>query len=206
MKRAGALVLGTMLIATPARAEELPFDVRDVRSPVRAGFAYTGLSRSPAFSLSWALEVDIARLSKRLGVTGVFDFDSHVRPDLSEKDPLSSFAMIGGGFGFYYVTDGDVGLGFATTLGPSFDAQDLTGFAFETRAYLIPYYVPINEAAKRSGDHFSAWVRSSFSFWVSARVDFTREGDGTTIAFGGALDIMRIFFLPYVTVLTKALR
>ena len=198
-----ACVAIVFAFATPARAEDPSFDVR---SPVRAGFAYTALTRSPAFGLSWAIELDAAQLTKRLAVTGVLDFDSHVRPDLPDKDPRSAFSMIGGGFGFFYVSDGDVGVGFATTLGPSFDAQDITGFAFETRAYLIPYYVSIAEGAKRTGDHFGAWVRSSLSFWVSARLDFTGDGNGTTLAFGGAIDVMRIFFLPYVTALTKALR
>ncbi len=206
MTRTGALSIAMAIaatITTSAHAEDISFDVR---SPVRAGFAYTALSRSPAFGLSWAFELDLARISHRLAVTGVLDFDSYVRPDLPDKDPRSSFAMLGGGVGFFYVSDGDVGVGFATTLGPSFDSQDLAGFAFETRAYLIPYYVSINEAGKHDGDHFGAWVRSALSFWVSARVDFTSAGNGTTLAFGGALDVMRIFFFPYVTALTKALR
>jgi hypothetical protein len=104
------------------------------------------------------------------------------------------------------VSDGDVGFGFATTLGPSFDSQDIAGFAVETRAYLIPYYVSIDEAGRRSGDHFGAWVRSSLSFWVSARLDVTTDGNGVTLAFGGAIDVMRIFFMPYATALTKVLR
>ncbi|HEX4517469.1 MAG TPA: hypothetical protein VH054_28180 [Polyangiaceae bacterium] len=199
---AGAFAFA-LLTTTAARAEEISFDFR---SPVRAGFAYTALSRAPAFDLSWSLELDLARLSRRLAVTGVLDFDSHVRPDLPDKDPRSSFAMIGGGFGFFYVSDGAVGVGFAATLGPSFDSQDITGFAFETRAYLIPYYVSFNDAVQRGGDHFGAWVRSSLSFWVSARLDFTNDANGSTLAFGGAIDVMRIFFMPYVTALTKALR
>lgn len=194
---------GIVSFAAPARAEDLSFDVR---APVRAGFAYTALTRSPAFGLSWAIELDAAHISKRLAVTGVLDFDSHVRPDLPDKDPRSAFAMIGGGFGFFYVTDGDVGVGFAATLGPSFDAQDIAGFAFETRAYLIPYYVSIDQGARRTSDHFGAWVRSSLSFWVSARLDLTTDANGTTLAFGGAIDVMRLFFMPYMSALTKALR
>ena len=198
--RVAAILLA---FAAPARAEDFSFDVR---APVRAGFAYTALSRSPAFGLSWALELDAIHISKRLALTGVLDFDSHVRPDLPDKDPFASFSMIGFGAGFFYVSDGDIGFGFATTLGPSFDSQDIAGFAFETRAYLIPYYVSMNEAVRRTGDHFGAWVRSSLSFWVSARLDFTGDANGTTLAFGGAIDVMRLFLLPYVTALTKVLR
>jgi hypothetical protein len=190
-------------LSTPARAEDINFDTR---SPLRGGFAYTALSRSPAFGLAWGIELDAIHVTKRLAVTGVIDFDSHIRPDLPDKDPRSAFSLLGFGAGFFYVSDGDIGVGFATTLGPSFDANDITGFAFETRAYLIPYYVSISEAAKRTGDHFGAWVRSSLSFWVSARLDFTGDGNGTTLAFGGAIDVMRLFFMPYITALTKVLR
>jgi hypothetical protein len=204
MKRSGALAVAlAMLVATSARADEISFDVR---SPLRAGFAYTALTRAPAFGLAWAIELDAIRITKRLAVTGVFDFDSHVRPDLPDKDPRSAFSMLGLGAGFFYVSDGDIGFGFATTVGPSFDAQDITGIALESRAYLIPYYVSINEAAKRNGDHFGAWVRSSLSFWISARLDFTGDGNGTTLAFGGSIDVMRLFFMPYVTAITKAMR
>jgi len=202
MKRACAAAM-VLALASPARADDPSLDVR---APLRAGFAYTALSRSPAFGFSWAIELDAARITKRLALTAVVDFDSHVRPDLPDKDPRSAFSMIGAGAGFFYVSDGDVGFGFVTTLGPSFDSQDIAGFAFETRAYLIPYYVSIEEAGRRGGDHFGAWVRSSLSFWVSARLDFTGDGNGTTLAFGGALDVMRLFFMPYATALTKALR
>jgi hypothetical protein len=178
-----------------------------LRAPVRAGFAYTALSRAPAFALSWAIELDAAKLSRRMSLTAVLDFDGHVRPDLPDKDPRSSFSMLGAGAGFFYRSDGDVGFGFATTVGPSFDANDIAGAAFEVRAYLIPYYARLDDGAKRIGsDHFGAWVRSSFSFWVSARVDFTADGNGTTLAFGGAIDVMRILFLPYLNVLTTKLR
>ena len=201
MKRAAALAI--VAFAAHAQAEDIPFDLR---TPVRVGFAYTGLSHGPALSFSWGAELDALRITKRLAVTGVFDFDSTSRLDLSEKDPLSSFAAVSLGGGFFYVSDGDVGFGFATTIGPAFDAHDIAGVSFATRVYIVPFYVPLAEGAKSHSDHFSAWVRSSLSFWASARVDFTSDGNGTTLAFGGAIDITRLIFLPYVDLLVRKIR
>jgi hypothetical protein len=173
---------------------------------VRAGFAYTGISRAPAFSFSWGIDVDVAQISKRLAFTGVLDFDAEARPELSDKDPLSAFSALGLGAGLFYVTDGSVGLGFETTVSLTFDAQDLAGAGLMTRAYVIPFYVPLNEAVKTHADHFAAWVRSSLSLWVLGRVDWTKDGNGGTFAFGGAIDVMRIFFLPYLDLLSNKLR
>ncbi len=204
MRRA-ALCAGLLFfsIAAPARAEDMPFDAR---MPVRAGFAYTGISRAPAFSLSWSIDVDVAQISKRLAFTSVLDFDAEARPELSDKDPLSAFSAIGLGAGLFYVTEGSVGLGFETTFSLTFDAQDLAGAGLMTRAFVIPFYVPLNEAVKTHADHFAAWVRSSLSLWVLGRVDWTKDGNGGTFAFGGAIDVMRIFFLPYLDLLSNKVR
>lgn len=195
--------LALLAIAPSARAEDIPFDVR---MPVRAGFAYTGITRAPAFSFSWGLDVDLAQITKRLAVTAVLDFDAEARPELSDQDPLSSFSAIGLGAGLFYVTEGSVGLGFETTLSGTLDAKDIAGAGVMTRAFVIPFYVPLSEAVKSHTDKFSAWVRSSLSFWVLGRVDWTKDGNGGTLAFGGSIDVMRIFFLPYLELLTTKLR
>lgn len=205
--RAAALCAGlaaiSISISSAARAEDIPFDAR---MPVRAGFAYTGISRAPAFSFSWGVDVDVAQISRRLAFTTVLDFDAEARPELSDKDPLSAFSEIGLGAGLFYVTEGSVGLGFETTFSMTFDAKDLAGGGLMTRAFVIPFYVPLNEAAKSHADRFGAWVRSSLSLWVLGRVDWTKDGNGGTVAFGGAIDVMRIFFLPYLELLTTKLR
>lgn len=199
--RAAALAM-TLAIARPASADDL-----DMRAPLRYGFAYTGITRAPAMSLSFGLEVDVAHITRRLSLTLVGDLESNSRPDLPDQDPLSSFGGFGEGVGLFYVTEGDVAFGLESTLWLTFDAHDLVGAGLATRAYVIPFYVPVEEAARRSGtDHFSAWVRSSLSVWVMARTDFTSDGNGPTIAFGASVDVLRIFFLPYLMTLSNKLR
>ena len=202
MKRA-ALAAGLLALAMarPARAEE----TFDARMPVRAGFAFTDISNGPAFSFSWAIEADIARITHHLHLTALFDFDAETRLDLSDQDPISSFGAIGAGLGLFYVTEGSVGIGIDTAFSVTFDAKDLAGGGLMARAYLIPYYVPLSEAVRSHRDRFGAWVRSSLSLWAMARVDFTRDGNGGTYAFGGAIDLMRVLFLPYIELLTKKL-
>jgi hypothetical protein len=198
-----AAALVALAIAPLARADEPSFDLR---APMRAGFAYTGITRAPAFSFSLGLEADIAHVTRRLAITAVLDFDSASRPELSDKDPLSSFSALGVGAGLFYVTDGSVGLGFETTVSATFDAKDVAGAGVMTRAYVIPFYMSVEDAIKPRADRFAAWVRSSLSVWALARADWTSDGNGGSFAFGGAVDLMRVFFLPYLELLTKKLR
>ncbi len=198
-----AAALVVLAVAPLARAEDPSFDLR---APLRAGFAYTGITRAPAFSLSLGLEADIAHITSRLAVSAVLDFDSATRPELSDKDPLSAFTALGLGAGLFYVTDGSVGLGFETTVSATLDAKDLVGAGLMTRAFVIPFYMSVEDATKSNADRFAAWVRSALSIWALARVDWTADGNGGSFAFGGSVDMMRIFFLPYLELLTKKLR
>jgi hypothetical protein len=199
MKRAAVALV--VLLTTPAEAR----DEIDLRGPVRFGFAYTALSRAPAFTWSWGLEADLIHVTPRLAFTAAFDFDTAARPDLPDKDPRSAFSDLGLGAGFFYCTEGDIGFGATTTVSITFNAQDVTGASFATRFYVIPFYLNINESVRHM-DNFGMWVRSSLSFWVSGRLSFTGDGNGTTLGFGGSVDIMRIFFLPYLDFLMKKLR
>ena len=178
----------------------------DFRVPVRAGFAYTELSRAPAFSLSMGAEADVARITSNLAFTLVGDIEANARPDLPEKDPRSSFGSLGFGGGLFYCGESSVGFGIESTVSFSFDSQDLVGAGFGTRIYVVPFYVRFAKALNQHGDTFSAWVRSAFSVWVSARMDFTSDGSGATLAFGASLDFVRIFLMPYTNALVKVLR
>jgi hypothetical protein len=192
-----------VLTAGRARADDL---TPDLRMPVRAGFAYSGIMRAPAASLSLGLDFDAVAIAPRLALTLVGDFDATARPDLPEDDPLSSLGGIGLGAGLFYVTEGRVAFGIESTAWTTFDAKNLVGAGVATRAYLIPYYVPMLKAATGRGDRFGAWVRSAISVWVMGRVDFTSDGNGGTLAFGAALDLARIFVLPYAELITTRFR
>ncbi len=198
-----APALAVLALASVAQADEISLDAR---MPMRAGFAYTGISRAPAFSYSFGLAADVAHVTDRLAVTVAFDFDSENRPELSEKDPLSSFAAVGLGGGLFYLTAGSVGLGFESTVSLTLDANDVAGAGLMTRAFVIPFYMSLADAVKPRADRFAAWVRSSLSIWVLGRVDWTKDGNGGTFAFGGSVDLMRVFFLPYLELITKKLR
>ena len=198
-----SLLLALLVLAPAARADDFTMDLR---APVRAGYAYTGITRAPAFSLSFGADVDVARVAKGLALTLVIDTEANARPDLPDEDRLSSFGGFGAGAGLFYLTEGQVGFGIESVAWATFDSQDLVGGGLSTRFYVIPFYVPMEAAGERDGDHFSAWVRSSVSFWVMGRVDWTSDGNGATVAAGISLDVGRILFLPYFAALRKAFK
>ncbi len=175
----------------------------DVRAPLRFGFAYTGITNAPEMSFSLGLDVDVLHLTRDLTFQLAFDIEANSRPDLPDQDPLSSFGGIGIGAGLFYMTDGDVGLGFDVTTSLTFDAQNVVGGGFGARAYVYPFGMRAEAAAARHANPMSAWVRSAISIWAMARIDFTTDGNGATVAFGASLDLFRIFVLPYVTALSK---
>ncbi len=188
-------------LASHARADEF-----DVRMPVRYGFAYTNITNAPAMSFSFGIDVDVVHVTPQLILQLVGDLESNARPDLSDQDPLSSFGGFGFGGGLFYLTEGEVGIGADATAWFTFDAQDLVGGGFAARAYVYPFYMRMENAIKRDADRMAAWVRSSLSLWVMARMDFTSDGNGPTFAFGASVDLLRIFFLPYLTLLTNKLK
>ncbi len=153
-------------------------------------------------SFSWGIDVDVARISNHLALQIVADFDGTLRPDLSDRDPRSSFAGVGLGVGLFYVSEGSLGLGIDSTLSLTFDNQNLVGGGFATRLVLIPYYMTLDRAVRARVDRMAAWVRSSVSIWAMARADLTSDGNGATLAFGASLDVMRLVFLPHLTALT----
>ena len=178
-------------------------DKIDVRAPLRFGFAYTGITNAPELSFSMGLDVDVLHITRDLTFQVALDIEANSRPDLPDQDPLSSFGGIGVGAGLFYMTDGDVGLGFDVIASLTFDAQNLVGAGFGTRAYVYPFYMRADAAGARRANPMSAWVRSAISIWAMARVDFTSDGNGATVAFGASLDLFRIFVLPYVTALSN---
>jgi len=196
-----AAALGTA--AGSARADDF---VMDMRAPMRAGFAYTGLTRGPALSLSLGLDVDVLPITRRLAFTLVGDVEANSRLDLPEDDPRSAFGGFGAGAGFFYVTDEHVAFGLESVAWATFDNQNVVGGGFSTRAYLIPFYVSIERAANATGDRFGAWVRSALSVWVMGRADWTSDGNAGTLAFGASFDLARILFLPYFFALRKVMR
>lgn len=200
---ARALALAFVLAPSVARADDF---VLDARFPVRAGFAWSGLTRAPAFALSLSTEADVARLAPRLALTIALDVDSFTRPDLPSEDPRSSFGGIGAGVGLFWVTEGDVAFGIESSPSVVFDNKDLVGGGFSARAFVVPFYVPLERATKGGGDTFGAWVRSAISLWVEGRADFTSDGNGGSFAFGASFDVARIIFLPYIFALEKMLR
>lgn len=204
MKVAAPLAAAALVtLAADARADEFTMDLR---SPVRTGFAYTALTNAPAFSLSFGVDLDVLPITKHLAFTLVVDAEGNSRPDLPEDDRVASFGGFGGGVGLFYLTDGQVGFGIESTAWATFDNMDIAGGGIATRAYVIPFYVPMEQAANRNGDHFAAWVRSSISFWVMGRMDWTIDGNAGTIAAGLSLDVTRLLFLPYIAGLQKVFR
>ena len=203
MRTATALALALLAAPRAARADDFVFDAR---LPVRAGFVYSGLTRGPAFGLGMSAEVDVLRVAPRVALTLAFDADSVSRLDLPEKDPRSSFGNVGIGLGIQWVTSSRVAFAVESAPGLTFDATDLGGGGFEARATLVPFYVPLDEALRATRDRFGAWVRSAFSFWVQGRVDWTSDGNGGSLAFGAAVDLARVFVLPYAYALQQVLR
>lgn len=197
-----ACAFAALIATTPAaRADDF-----DVRMPVRYGFAYTNMTNAPEMSFSFGIDVDVLRVTPQLSFQLIADLESNLRPDLPDQDPLSSFGGFGFGFGLFYLTEGEVGIGADATAWFTFDAHDLVGGGFGARAYVYPFYMRMENAIKRDTDRMGAWVRSSLSLWVMARTDFTSDGNGSTFAFGASVDLLRIFFLPYLTLLTNKLR
>jgi hypothetical protein len=185
-----------VLAATPtARADGL--EIVDVRLPARFGFAYTGITEAPAMSLSAGIGVDIMHLTKRLTFQVVFDSEANSRLDLPDTDARSSFGGLALGAGLFYVTEGAIGLGFESTTWLTFDAVQLVGSGFATRAYVYPFYLSIEDATKHHGERFVTLAKSSIALWVMGRVDWADDGRGGTLAFGVSLDLARIFFVPY---------
>ncbi len=208
MKRAAcvsalALLLLSASLTTAARADDV---IIDVRAPVRYGFAYTTLTRGPAMSFSWGVAADLVRITRDLTFQLVFDFESWTRLDLDEKDPRSSFSSIGLGGGLFYVGEAQVALGIETVLGMTLDVNTVVGGGVSTRLYVYPFYMRFGDAMKHKTGRFTAWVKSSFSFWAMGRIDWTDDGNGLTLAFGGAVDIARIIFAPYIELLGKKIR
>ncbi len=195
-----ALVLAfAMAIAGTARADDLPFDLR---APVRAGYAYTGITRGPAFELSWGTEVELARLTKRLSFHAMLDLDSVTRLDLPSEQVNSGFAGIGGGAGLFYLTDGGVGLGFDACAYATLDQKDLVGAGFGAHAYVYPFYQRAEDSLRHRGGLLASYIESAIAIWAMARVDWTDVGNGGTVAFGMSIDLVRAFFLPYIDLLT----
>jgi hypothetical protein len=195
----GSVVL---LAAGAARAEDIP----DVRSPTRFGFAYTGITRAPEASLSWGLELDVVHITPRLTVQLVAEAEVNSRPDLPDTSPVSSLSDLGAGAGLFYVTSGSVAVGFDATAALTFDANDLVGGGFGVRAYVYPFYMRLGDSLAERHRGFAWWAGSSIAIWAMARVDWTGDGNGGTLAFGVSLDLVRIFFVPYVEALTTAFK
>lgn len=195
----GAWVL---LVTGAAHADDIP----DVRSPTRFGFAYTGITRAPEASLSWGLEMDVVHVTQRLTVQLVADAEVNSRPDLPDTNPVSSLSDVGAGAGLFYVTSGNVAVGFDATAALTFDANDLVGGGFGVRAFVYPFYMTLADSLAERHRGFAWWAKSSIALWAMARVDWTGDGNGGTVAFGVSLDLVRIFFVPYVEALTTAFK
>ncbi len=195
-------------VTLEARAEDKPkLDLIDVRAPIRFGFAYTGITRAPEMSLSWGVEADVLRLSRRLTFHLALDFEVNARLDLPDQDPVSSFSGVGLGAGLFYVTEGNVGLGLESTASLVFDANQLVGAGVATRVFVYPFYLPIEDVLKHKQGRMSAWVKSSLSLWAMARADWVgADGRGGTLAFGWAVEVTRLIFLPYIEVLSNKLK
>jgi hypothetical protein len=101
------------------------------------------------------------------------------------------------------VTEGDVGLGFDGTGGATFDATQIAGGGLGVRAWVYPYYLRMSDVVGRTPKRFAVLAASSIALWAMARVDWTSDGRGGTVGFGVSLDVARIFFVPYVEVLTS---
>lgn len=195
---AAALVV---LAAQDARAGD---DViLDARMPFRFGFAYTGITRAPAMSVSWGLDVDVVHVTRRLLFQLVLDADVASRLDLPDTNPTSSFTALGGGAGLFYITDGNVGLGLESTASMTFDGKELVGGGFSTRAYIYPFYLNLHDVIEHKAGRLSAWVQSAISLWVMARVDWASDGRGGTVAFGASFDVARFYILPLIELAKK---
>ncbi len=195
---AGAAALA--VTARTARAEDgLPFDLR---APARAGFAYTGISRGPAFELSWGVEIELVRLTKRLSFHALLDLDSVTRVDLPADQRNSAMSGIGGGAGLFYLTDGGVAFGFDAVTYATFDAKDISGAGFGAHAYVYPFYQRAEDSLKHKGGLVASYIESAISIFVYGRVDWTAAGNGGTLAFGVGIDLVRALFMPYADLLT----
>ena len=201
--RALALAAAALFATPVARADDFTMDMR---MPARVGFDYSGMTRGPALAFGTSVEVDVLRVAPRVALTLAVDVDSATRLDLPEDDPRASLGSVGAGLGIFWVTPGRVGFGVESAPCVVFDDAAVVGGGFEARATLVPFYVPLDEAMKTTRDRFGAWVRSAFSFWVQGRVDWTSDGNGGSLAFGAAVDLARIFVLPYAFAIQKVLR
>lgn len=201
MRRSALFALIAALASTNeiARADELPFDLR---APVRAGFAYTVVTRGPAFDSSFGAEVELLRLTKRLSLYALFDFDSVTRLDLPSEQANSSLGGVGGGAGLFYLTDGGVAFGFDAVTYASFDQSDLVGGGIGAHAYIYPFYQRASDSIRHHGGLLASYVESAIALWAFARVDWTDVGNGGTFAFGVSIDLVRAFFIPYLDLLT----
>jgi len=194
-----ALVIAAGLAsARAASADEVPFDLR---SPVRAGFAYTGVTKGPALDFSWGVEVELWRLTRRLSLHALADFDSVTRLDLPSEQANSSIGGMGAGAGLFYLTDGGVAFGLDVVAYATFDQHDFVGGGLGAHAYLYPFYQRAEDSIRHRGGLLASYVESAISIWVFARADWTDVGNGGTLAAGVAIDLVRAFLLPYVDLL-----
>lgn len=177
-----------------------------MRSPTRAGFAYTGITRGPAFDLALGFEIEALRLTRRLSFEVVGDIDDVDRVDLPVEQPNSSMTGMGLGAGLFYLTDVGIAFAFDAVAYGTLDQTDLVGGGFGAHAYVYPFYQRLQDSVKHRGGLVVSYLASAISLWVFARVDWTDVGNGGTLAFGASFDLTRAFLLPYLDALTGRLR
>ena len=200
------MIRTSCIVAVLVTTASAKADIPDFRSPVRFGFAYTTITQAPEVSLSWGLALDVAHLSRRLTVQLVGEAENNARPELPDSNPVSAFSDVGVGAGLFYVTEGEIALGFDVTSSLTFDASNLAGGGLALRAYVYPFYMRLDDAIAAHERRFVFWVRGSIALWGMARVDWTGDGNGGTFAFGVSLDLFRFFLAPYALALDEVFK